>query len=602
MAFDLRWYQSEAIAAIYEYFGRAQGNPLVCVSTGGGKSVIIADFVRQVVEAWPDQRILVLAHVKEILEQNFDKITAIWPLAPAGVYSAGLNRRDTDSAILFAGIQSVHKKAFDLGAFDLVIVDECHLINADKDDTMYTGFFRDLKMMNPNVKVIGFSATPYRMKSGLLTEGDNALFDEVVYETDIQRLIDENFLSPLVTKGGTEKIDMSGVRTRTGEFVTKDLEDAVHRNDVTEKAVDEILRYGRNRKAWLIFCVSVAHAEEVKALLEYEGITTECVHGGTPAIERERILKDYKAGKIQALTSQGVLTTGFDAPLTDLIALLRPTKSPGLYVQIMGRGLRISPETGKTDCLVLDYGGNVERHGPIDRINVESVRKKRKGEKCEAPMKECPECHTFVLAFTSACPDCGYVWPQKPQHETTASDAAVLADQVEAVWHDVEDVFYDRHEKKGKPPSLKVTYRCGFDSYCEWICFEHSGYAQNKAQVWWFKRAGFQAPCPRTVDDALDRVREQGIPFLVPSRIQVKPDGKFQRILNYDLTAVVGTPSEWNEDPTAKPSQMVIAPKEDEFADARAALGDEDDDDWNKTMDDLWSSSGQVVEDDTVPF
>ncbi|WP_422462781.1 DEAD/DEAH box helicase family protein [Endozoicomonas sp. ALB115] len=596
--YDLRWYQSEAITAIYEYFGRAQGNPLVCVSTGGGKSVIIAAFIQQVMEAWPDQRILVLAHVKEILEQNFDKITAIWPLAPAGVYSAGLNRRDTDSAILFAGIQSVHNKAFDLGAFDLVIVDECHLINAEKDDTMYTGFFHNLKLMNPRVKVIGFSATPYRMKSGLLTEGENALFDEVVYETDIQRLIDEDFLSPLISKGGKEKIDMAGVRTRTGEFMTKDLEEAVHRNDVTDKAVNEIIHYGKDRKAWLIFCVSVAHAEEVKELLEYEGITTACVHGGTPAAEREQILSDYKAGRIQALTSQGVLTTGFDAPLTDLIALLRPTKSPGLYVQILGRGLRISPQTGKTDCLVLDYGGNVERHGPIDRINVDSIRRKKKGVTGEAPMKECPQCQTFVLAFTRECPDCAYQWPEKPQHEESASGAAVLASQVEAEWYNVDDVHYDLHEKKDKPPSLKVTYRCGFDAYSEWVCFEHTGFAQNKAQMWWFKRAGFHAPCPRTVADALDRIREQQIPFVVPSRIQVKPEGRFQRILNYDMSPMPGTPSEWNDNPAARPRQEPLKPPgSDDFS----AINDELDS-WGDALDTVWDQPGATFEDDTIPF
>lgn len=594
MTLRLRDYQSEAITALYDYFGRASGNPLVCVSTGGGKSVIIAAFIQQVMEAWPDQRILVLAHVKEILEQNFDKITTLWPLAPAGVYSAGLNRRDTDSAILFAGIQSVHKKAFDLGAFDLVIVDECHLINSEKDDTMYTGFFHNLKLMNPNVKVIGFSATPYRMKSGLLTEGNEALFDEVVYETDIQSLIDQGYLSPLVTKGGSEKIDLTGVRTRTGEFVTKDLEEAVHKNDVTNKAIDEILHYGKTRKAWLLFCVSVAHAEEVKELLDYEGITCECVHGGTPAGDRQRILKEYKAGKIQALTSQGVLTTGFDAPLTDMIVLLRPTQSPGLYVQIMGRGLRTSLD--KTDCLVLDYAGNVERHGPIDRINVDSIRRKKKGEPGEAPMKECPECHSFVLAFTRQCPECSYQWPEKPKHEETASNAAVLASQIEPEWLPVDDVFYDRHEKAGKPPSLKVTYRSGFEAVSEWVCLEHDGYAQNKAQVWWFKRAGFHTPCPRTIDDALDRIREQQIPFLAPSRLLVKPDGRFQRILDYDMSPVPDTPSQWNGDPTAKPKETWAFVQGDDFSRATEALPD---DAW---LDDVWDQPGTVSDDDTIPF
>ena len=556
MAYELRWYQQEAINEIYRYFGESDGNPLICVSTGGGKSIIIADFIRGVLSHWPCQRFLILSHVKEIIEQNHEKLIALWEKAPTGIYSASMKSRDTEAAILFASIQSVYKRAAELGHFDLVVIDEAHLLSSENSETMYSRLIRELREVNPFLKVIGLTATPYRMKQGLLTQGKSPLFSKIIYETDIQRLINDGYLSPLRSKGGKEKIDLSSVRTRQGDFVTADMEEAVQKNDVTEKAVIEVMEYGKDRKAWLIFCVSVAHAEEVKELLIDEGITAECITGGTPKDERARILSDYKAGKIKALTSQGVLTTGFDAPLTDLIVLLRATKSPGLYVQILGRGLRISPETGKTDCLVLDYGGNITRHGPIDRINTATI--KAGNGKGEAPMKECPECCEIILAGLRVCPACSYEFPPKEKHDMEASKGALLASQIEPEWLDVDEVFYDIHEKKDKPPSLQVTYRCGFETIREWLCFEHGGYARQKAVQWWLFRYPIET-IPTLTSEAHQRITTVN-DIREPCRILVRQEGRWHRVLNHDFEAKPGTPSEWNDDLSQRPRQVDCMP------------------------------------------
>ena len=325
---------------------------------------------------------------------------------------------------------------------------------------------------------------------------------------------------------------------------------------MTEKAVTEIIEYGKDRDAWLIFCVSVAHAEQVRELLLYEGIEAECITGSTAKDDRARILADYKAGKIKALTSQGVLTTGFDAPLTDLIVLLRATKSPGLYVQILGRGLRISPDTGKTDCLVLDYGGNVERHGTIDRITTDHIKAgKRKGE---APVKECPSCFEIIFAGLRVCPACEYEFPEREKHVAEASSAALLAAQVVPEWMDVDELYYDLHEKNGKPPSLQVTYRVGLDNVKEWVCFEHGGYARQKAVMWWLARFGNE-PVPELTIEAHQRITGQG-DVKEPCRINVLQDGRWQRIKGYDFTVQPGTPSEWNDDLSRKPKQLEVMP------------------------------------------
>ncbi|MCX4025204.1 DEAD/DEAH box helicase [Spartinivicinus marinus] len=527
----LRPYQQEAIQALIDYFHRATGNPLICISTGGGKSVVIAAWCQLVLNQFPNQRILILSHVKEILEQNYSKLKTLAPDVDMGIYSASLKRKDKDASVLFAGIQSVYSKAFDLGPFNLIIVDECHLINADKDTTMYSQFFTDAKKMNPNIKVIGFSATPYRMKSGLLTHGDNALFDEIVYETDIQQLIDDGYLSPLVTKGGRQKIDLSGVRTQNGDYASKDMEKAVNKDDLTDKALAEIIELGADRKSWLIFGVSVNHCLEIEEKLKKLGVSVSVIHGKTPIKFRDETTKYFKQGRLRCLISQGVLTTGFDAPRTDLIALLRSTKSAGLYVQILGRGLRISPETGKANCLVLDYGGNVERHGPIDQIKVRNAGKKK--EPGEMPVKECPKCQLFIPCFASECPDCGYIFPPQDPHKATASNKAVLSAMQQAEWYPVEAVFYQLHSKAFSNNSVKVTYQCGTEFFDEWVCFEHTGFPKHRALTWWVQRVGYQPPCPNNCDSALDYLNNNKVK--TPSAIQVKPEGKYKKIINYEF-------------------------------------------------------------------
>jgi DNA repair protein RadD len=212
----------------------------------------------------------------------------------------------------------------------------------------------------------------------------------------------------------------------------------------------------------------------------------------------------------------GVLTTGFNAPAVDLIALLRPTKSAGLYVQMVGRGTRLAP--GKENCLVLDFAGNVRRHGPIDL-----VRPRRPGEAGggEAPTKVCPECDSIIALSATECPDCGHVFPAREvKIAPTAATLPVLSPK--AQWLPVHGVSYSRHDKLGGLPSLKVTYNCGLRSYSEWVCVEHQGYARQKAAEWWRKRA----PVPLTVAQAIAEAKR----LARPSEISVRPSGRYVEV------------------------------------------------------------------------
>lgn len=522
----LRDYQAEAIDALWSYFRCAKGNPLLILPTAAGKSVIQAEFMRQALQAYGDQRFMLVTHVKELIQQNFEKLVQLWPDAPAGIYSASLNSRDMESRIVYAGIQSVAKRAFDFGRVDLVIIDECHLVPS-KGMGLYRQFLKDLRTANPHVKVIGLTATAYRMDSGLLTDGD--IFTDVAYELTVRRLLDEGYLSPVTTRDTSARIDVSGVRTRAGEFVQRDLEQAVHADGLTERMLDEVMAKGGDRRSWLIFCVSVAHAEEIAEALRSRGIAAACLHGETPKLQRSQIISDYKAGRIRALTNCDILTTGFDAPATDLLVLLRPTKSVSLYVQIIGRGMRLSPETGKANCLVLDFAGNIERHGPVDSIVVK--RKRKKGEQAAqgAPVKKCPDCEAIVSVFVRQCEACGYVWPERPAHEAQASKLGILTDDFVPDWLEVTAVEYRLHEKIGSRPSMRVDYQCGLKFISEWVCFEHFGQAQAKAVAWWKQHAG--TLCPVNTLAALGRTDE----LRKPRAIAVRQKGKYPEVIGYDF-------------------------------------------------------------------
>ncbi|MEX2185920.1 MAG: DEAD/DEAH box helicase family protein, partial [Pirellulales bacterium] len=289
---ELRPYQQAAIDAVYRHLRDHDNNPCVVIPTAGGKTPVLSTICRDAVQLW-DGRVLILAHVKELLEQAVDKLRAIAPDLPFGVYSAGLNRRDTDRPVIVAGIQSIYKRACELDAFDLVIVDECHMV-PEEGDGMYRQFLVDAKKVNPNLRVIGLTATPYRMKSGMICGPDNIL-NAVCYEVGIRELIQDGFLCPLVTKAGRQKADTSGLHVRGGEFVAGELEDLMDQDALVEAASAEIVEQTRDRQACLIFASGVRHGEHVvRVLAEKHGIECGFVCGETSDGQRAELLARFR--------------------------------------------------------------------------------------------------------------------------------------------------------------------------------------------------------------------------------------------------------------------------------------------------------------------
>jgi len=532
----LRPYQEAAKAAVYDHLRTRDDNPCVVVPTAGGKTPVMASICKDAVGLW-DGRVLILAHVKELLEQTTDKLRDICPEVKFGVYSAGLKRRDTEHSVIVAGIQSVYKRACELDAFNLIMVDEAHLIPPEGEG-MYRTFLVAAKVVNPEVRVIGLTATPFRLKSGMICGPENIL-NHVCFEVGVKELIRDNYLCPLVSKAGTQKADTSDLHVRGGEFVAGEVEDLMDQDSLVQAACAEIVALTFNRHSCLIFASGVKHGQHVaKVLADMGGQECGFVCGETPTKERDELLDRFRQGELRYLVNINVLTTGFDAPNIDCVSMLRPTLSPGLYYQMVGRGFRLHP--GKRDCLVLDFGGNVLRHGPVDQIQVREHISNGNGE---APAKECPECHSLIAAGYAACPDCGYEFPppERRRHDAKASDAGVLSDQFTDTEYDVRDITYSVHTKRDAPPdapkTMRVDYRLGLDHWqSEFICLEHNGYARQKAVAWWHRRS--PDAVPDTAELAVQIAEGGGVAHTEMIVVRSVAGEKYDRIVGYKLGPV----------------------------------------------------------------
>ncbi|MBI6202015.1 DEAD/DEAH box helicase [Providencia rettgeri] len=403
MPFVLRPYQQEAVDATVDYF-RKQAHPAVIVlPTGAGKSLVIAELARLA-----RGRVLVLAHVKELVEQNHAKYLAYG--LQADIFAAGLNRKESQSKVVFGSVQSVARnlKAFD-AHFSLVIIDECHRISLN-DKSQYQQIIQALQSNNPSLRILGLTATPYRLNSGWIYQyhyhgmvrGDeNCFFRECIYELPLHYMIKNKFLVP------PERLDMPVLQydfsqvslTSSGIFNEQELNLSLKKQQrITPKIIEQVIEYAAPLQGCMIFAATVEHAKEILGYLPQN--SAALVTAETPAADRQAIINQFKNKELHYLVNVSVLTTGFDAPHVDMIAILRPTESVSLYQQIVGRGLRLSE--GKTRCLILDYAGN-----PHDLFRPE-VGSSRPNSTSVPVQVFCPLCQ-FANIFWGKCTSDGQI-------------------------------------------------------------------------------------------------------------------------------------------------------------------------------------------------
>lgn len=551
----LRYYQQEAVDATWNFLENDRGNGVVVLPTGTGKSLYIAEVCKRAMhESGGDARIYILTHSKELVAQNHAEMLGMWPDAPAGIYSAGLNKRDTKSNLIFGSIQSVHRRAFELQKCHLILVDEAQSIPR-VTDTTWNKFFADVRAINGDVRVIGATATDFRLDSGRLTEGKNRPFDKIIYEYSIVEAIEEGFLTAPVSRAGGVEIDTTGLHSRGGDFAANELE-AVAVDPVTVEAIaEEMTAAGQTREGWILFGAGVSHCMMLRAALRRRGVDCEGVFATEPAeynssggrpYDRDRFVEDFKQKKIKCLVSVKALAVGFNAKHVDLIGIARPTQSVGLYIQIVGRGTRPLYASGydletkegrlagiqfglKPSCLVLDWGGNIRRHGLIDQPNIK--KPSTAPPSGDIPLKECKACGYQNFIAARECKQCGAPFDvQGAKLSTYAAKGALLSTQLPPPeWIAVDKASYARHASRepGKPNTFRITYRVGINFYNEWICFDHpkGSYPRNKAEGWW--RARLRADHsdsipPSDVGEALTRTHE----LRDPTHIQVRPSGK----------------------------------------------------------------------------
>lgn len=520
----LRPYQQRAIDMLYEWFGKnSTGNPCLELPTGAGKSHIIAALIKDALQNWPDTTVLMLTHVKELIEQNAEKMRQHWPGAPMGIYSASIGRKVLGEPITFAGIQSIRGKADKIGHIDLCIIDECHLVN-HKEEGGYRTLINDLRAINPQMRVIGLTASPYRLGHGCITDKP-ALFDDIVSPVTISELIHKGFLAPLRSKVTRAKLETDGVHKRGGEFIESELQKAVDTRDKNVKVVREVIELAGDRKAWLFFCVGVAHAEHIAGVLLEHGIPSAYITGQTSKSERERLIAEFKSGRLRALTNANVLTTGFDYPDIDLIAMLRPTMSPSLYIQMAGRGMRVKSHTDH--CLVLDFAGVVEQHGPI--VNVRPPKKKGEGDGV-APVKSCPECAELVHISVMTCTACGFKWPPPEPKDLKLHDVDIMGDAngelTVGAWK------WTNHVSQAGNEMVKVTYygkNLSDTPVTEYFAFKNPGYA---GQIAIQRFAAICRGCGVLQPDGLQAMNNATPPL----KIRFRKDGKFYRVVEHKWT------------------------------------------------------------------
>lgn len=543
MFFEPFYYQEKSVQAFFRFISSKYNkgkNPLIVLPTGAGKSHVLALICQRCIEKWPNIKITILSHTKEILVQDYEKLCAYMDDSSiVGLYSAGLGKRE-NKPITVAGIQSVYKLEETFKKTNLVIIDEAHRV-PPAGEGRYRTFFSN----NKPQFTLGLTATPFRLGSGMLTD-EGHIFDEIIYDANIKTLIKEGFLSKLLSKETKYKMDTAGVKIVAGDYSAKSLADKLDRTNITENICAELVKHKDTRKHWLIFAIDIDHAEHIANILGNLGISAAAAHSRQPTTINDALIKLYKQGKIQAIVNVEKYTTGFDYPGIDLIAMLRPTKSPVLHVQTIGRGLRVvynvdsvdnfdihnrehrlgAISTGpKHDCLVLDFAGNLERLGPIDSVEI-ATKQKGKGTGV-APTKTCPECDEIVNLSVKVCPDCGYEFPQAEKLMLTASTNSILSEIKPPRTYNVRSIFYHKHIKVGKAPSMKVTYVCdSLTTFNEWIHFE-SNTLRIQAIRWWQFRSGTKVP--KTTEEALLRTQELSIPL----QIEVDVNGKWPKIKKY---------------------------------------------------------------------
>ena len=567
----LRPYQQEALAAVVAAV-RQQPEVLLQASTGAGKTILFSALIQDFLTRYAGRmRIVVLAHRETLVRQAYEKLLQVWPEGAfqIGIACASVSKRaELDKPVVIGSVQTLQRRLDDMPEVNLVIVDEVHRMPpraaAGAAPSQYEVLINAFRQVYPSMRLFGVTATPYRLNWGYIygdkktRDPERNWFKTLTWSIGIDTLQDQGFLCPL-TPMGIDAPDLEGVGVN-GDYVIGELSDEMSKSVHLESAVQALEKYGQERRHVVVFAVTIEHAELLQEAFINHGCTTGIVHSNMPHDAVLAGLKAFNDGQVRVLVNVGMLTEGWDCPCADCIILCRPTKSTALYVQMVGRGLRIAE--GKEDCLLLDLAGCWKEHGspsrPIVRVGrqprdtiecpecgLENDVRRVLCESCNAKLRPdstsdeetlCPHCGTAVTNRTIICPDCGGECKRiehKAQelHRLDASDdtlelKAELLREPKPNWHFVS--------RRGDP-MLKLTLECQVEGLWWPITVNDfwdiegnaSTWGQQKAAYKWSALSGERAP------DTLDEAESRWYELDFPKEITVRKKGGWWNVVRY---------------------------------------------------------------------
>lgn len=536
---SLRPYQSLAINKITDGM-KTDRYVLAQAATGAGKTIIFASLIRYFMENY-SMRIAIMAHREILVRQAFDKLMKVWPEGrdQVGIACASVGSVDLGRPVIIGSPQTLARRLNMIPEIHLVIIDECHRVPGPETKSQYRNFLLGVEDRYPSARILGVTATPYRLGHGYIygdkcREGERNWFPRLHTKISIEELQEQGYLCPLRAYQAEDiSGDLTGISTSKGEFNSRDLSMCMSKTVHLSSAVNAYKQYGEGREHVVAFCVTIEHAEKLCAAFVLSGIPAAVVHSEMPKNERHEALEDFEAGRVRVICNVGVLTEGWDCTCVDCILFCRPTMSPALYVQMVGRGLRTHP--GKSDCLLLDLSGNCLRHGDVN----DPVVKIGKAEAPQETVKECERCHAIIPIRAKKCPACGFEPAEEEpkekeplqEHENVALRRVLWGDQRADVLYWKCEPYVSRAGNRVmrmtincrlEQASLPSVVNCFFD-----VEGAASDYGQKKFQETWKKLT--RHPVPLTVDEAVMRSSEMH----VPSQITLKQNKQYLNVVRW---------------------------------------------------------------------
>lgn len=535
----LRDYQQRASdSAVRFVYESKHKNGLVLMPTGTGKSLVIADIVNKIKTYYPPARILMVTHVKELVEQNYEKAASLTPF-DIGLWSAGLRKKEYHADIVFAGIDTVARNPQLLGTRHIMIIDEAHRVS-HRPNTNYRNVTDALYKFNPEMRSVGLTATGYRMGQGMLTDAWWNIKQQSYYKAYWQSIIedmtsmnefnwffDQGYLKRIIPKPTTAEIDVSGMRISGEEYVQKDVEAQVNNANKIRAIVDELCEHGFDRRSWMVFSAGNYNGKLLTDEIARRGVPVALVTDDTPSAERASIIAKFKRYELRCIVNNGILTTGFDHNGVDLIGVVRVTNSTPLWVQILGRGTRpvyangfdLETQEGRLgaifasgvyNCLVLDFAGNAKRLGAINApvIPVPPEMRKRKIAG-GAPVKICGSCGVYNPTMVSLCENCGSEFLMTESITTVASTAQLIVSEhvpdIRKLM--VTSVKFNIHTtllpSGSEVSSVYARYNFGRDGHFDERLY-FAGEGSTSATKKWWQMFGNGAPLPNSNKEFVD--------------------------------------------------------------------------------------------------